>query len=100
MPLSDIQVRVALTAQGMSVEVKVRSDGFAKLLVNDGTCLTQVDIGFDPADHEPVPSIVLADAFGVLPRYDRDDEYPGLTDEEYASLVEVFADWQTEIRSR
>ena len=146
----------ALTAQGMSVEVKVRNDGFAKLLVNDGTCLTQVDIGFDPADHEPVPSIVgplrdvrdlagdkllalfsraaardfidiagllhrftkgqlcaiasgkdsgfnldvLADAFGVLPRYDRDDEYPGLTDEEYASLVEVFADWQTEVRSR
>ena len=51
-------VVTALIAQGMSIEVKVRSDGFAKLFVNDGPSLTQVDIGFDPADYEPVPSIV------------------------------------------
>ena len=146
----------ALTAQGMSIEVMISNDGFAKLFVNDGPNLTQLDIGFDPADHESVPSIVgplrdlrdlagdkllalfsraaprdfidiagllhrfskgelcaiasnkdsgfnldvLADAFGMLPSYDRDDEYPGLADEEYAALLEVFADWQAEIRAR
>ena len=43
---------------------------------------------------------VLADAFGVLPRYDRDDEYPALTDDEHLTLLRIFADWQQEIRSR
>ena len=146
----------ALTAHGMLVEVKVRNDGFAKLIVHDGFTITQVDIGFDPADFEPVQSIVgplrdlrdlagdkllalfsraasrdfidvagllerfsksqlcaialrkdsgfdlgvLADAFGVLPQYDRDDEFPTLADDEYAALLEVFADWNAEIRGR
>ena len=34
---------------------------------------------------------VLADAFGVLPMYDRDDEYPTLNDDDYHALTAVFA---------
>lgn len=41
---------------------------------------------------------VLADAFGVLPMYDRDDEYPTLNDDDYHTLTAVFAAWQREIR--
>jgi hypothetical protein len=41
---------------------------------------------------------VLADAFGVLPRYDRDDEFPTLNDDDYGALLALFAEWQREIR--
>jgi hypothetical protein len=146
----------ALTAHGFTVDIVIRNDGFAKLLVNDGADRTQVDLGFDPASLDPVPSIVgplrhlrdlagdkvlalfaraasrdfvdvaallrqfakdelcqlahakdggfnlenLADAFGVLRRYDRNDEYPSLTDDEYESLLRTFDTWQQELRSR
>ncbi len=43
---------------------------------------------------------VLADAFGVLPTYDRDDEYPTLNDDDYHALTAMFAAWQREIRQR
>ncbi len=43
---------------------------------------------------------VLADAFGVLPTYDRYDEYPTLNDDDYDALTAVFAAWQREIRKR
>jgi hypothetical protein len=41
---------------------------------------------------------VLADAFGVLPTYDRDDEYPTLNDDDYHALTALFAAWQRQIR--
>jgi hypothetical protein len=146
----------ALIADGFTVDLLLRNDGFAKLLVADAADRTQVDLGFDPATHDPVPSIVgplrhirdlagdkvlalfaraasrdfidvaallrrfskeelcaiasakdagfnidvLADAFGVVRRYDRDDEFPNLSDEEYQTLLAVFDEWQREIRSR
>jgi Nucleotidyl transferase AbiEii toxin, Type IV TA system len=43
---------------------------------------------------------VLADAFGVLPRYDREDEFPNLTDDEYADLLALFADWRQRLIER
>ncbi len=43
---------------------------------------------------------VLADAFSVLPTYDRDDEYPTLNDDDYRALTAVFAQWQREIRQQ
>lgn len=43
---------------------------------------------------------VLADAFGVLPTYDRDDEYPNLGDDEYRTLIATFEVWQRELRGR
>jgi hypothetical protein len=41
---------------------------------------------------------VLADAFGVLPTYDRTDEFPSLSDEAYEALMMTFATWQDELR--
>ena len=149
-------VASALKANGLAVEIAVRTDGFAKLVVSGAADRTQIDIGFDPAIYEPVRSAigplrhlhdlagdkllalfgraasrdfidvaallhhftkdelaslasakdrgfdlgVLADAFGVLSRYERVDEYPTLTDGEYGELLQVFAEWQHEIRSR
>jgi len=43
---------------------------------------------------------VLADAFRVLPTYDRADEFPSLSDDAYARLVATFEAWETELRSR
>ena len=42
----------------------------------------------------------VADAFGVLPMYDRDEAYPNLNDDDYHALTAVFALWQQEIRQR
>ena len=42
---------------------------------------------------------VLADAFRVLPTYDRADEFPSLSDDEYARLVATFEAWEAELRS-
>ena len=42
---------------------------------------------------------VLADAFGVLPTYDRADEFPSLSDDAYARLVATFEAWEAELRS-
>jgi Nucleotidyl transferase AbiEii toxin, Type IV TA system len=146
----------ALAAHGLHAHLLLRADGFSKILVTAEHERTQVDLGFDPASHDPVLFAigpvrhlsdlagdkllalfsraaardfidvaallrrftkselcaiaaskdqgfnidVLADAFGVLPTYDRDDEYPNLHDDGYYALTAVFADWQREIRRR
>jgi hypothetical protein len=146
----------ALAAAGLQTKLMMRADGFSKILVSDEHERTQVDLGFDPASHDPVRFAigpvrhlsdlagdkllalfsraaardfidvaallrrfnkselcaiaaskdqgfnidVLADAFGVLPTYDRDDEYPTLNDDDYHALTVVFATWQREIRQR
>ena len=41
---------------------------------------------------------VLADAFRVLPTYDRVDEFPSLSDDAYARLLATFSAWETELR--
>ena len=49
------------------------------------------DRGFSPE--------VLADAFRVLPTYDRADEFPSLSDGVYARLLATFSAWEAELRS-
>jgi Nucleotidyl transferase AbiEii toxin, Type IV TA system len=146
----------ALVAAGLDTQLLLRADGFSKILVTDEHERTQVDLGFDPASHDPVRFAigpvrhlsdlagdkllalfsraaardfidvaallrrftkselcviaaskdqgfnidVLADAFGVISTYDRDDEYPTLNDDDYHALTAVFAAWQREIRQR
>jgi Nucleotidyl transferase AbiEii toxin, Type IV TA system len=144
----------ALVAAGLRTQLLLRADGFSKIVVTDDHERTQVDLGFDPASHDPVQFAigpvrhlsdlagdkllalfsraaardfidvaallrrftkselcaiaaskdqgfnidVLADGFGVLPTYDRDDEYPTLNDDDYHALTATFAAWQREIR--
>jgi hypothetical protein len=146
----------ALAAADLHTQLILRADGFSKILVTDDHELTQVDLGFDPASHDPVQFAigpvrhlsdlagdkllalfsraaardfidvaallrrftkselctiaaakdqgfnidVLADAFGVLPTYDRADEFPTLNDDDYHALTAAFAAWQREIRQR
>jgi hypothetical protein len=59
----------ALTDAGLDVEVVVMANGFAKLVVVDGSERTQVDLGFDPATNAAVLTSVgpvrsLADLAG------------------------------------
>lgn len=49
------------------------------------------DRGFSPE--------VLADAFRVLPMYDRADEFPSLSDDAYERLLATFSAWEAELRS-
>ena len=146
----------ALAAAGLHTQLILRADGFSKIDVTDEHERTQVDLGFDPASHDPVrfaigpvrhlsdlagdkllalfsraaardfidvaallrrftkPELCAiaeakdqgfnidapADAFGVLPTYDRYDEYPTLNDDDYDALTAMFAAWQREIRQR
>jgi hypothetical protein len=44
----------ALAAHGLHAHLLLRADGFSKILVTDEHERTQVDLGFDPASHDPV----------------------------------------------
>lgn len=49
------------------------------------------DRGFSPE--------VLADAFRVLPTYDRVDEFPSLSDDAHARLLATFSAWEADLGS-
>ena len=44
----------ALAAAGLQTKLMLRADGFSKIVVADEHERTQVDLGFDPASHDPV----------------------------------------------
>jgi Nucleotidyl transferase AbiEii toxin, Type IV TA system len=44
----------ALVAAGLRTQLLLRADGFSKIVVTDDHERTQVDLGFDPASHDPV----------------------------------------------
>jgi Nucleotidyl transferase AbiEii toxin, Type IV TA system len=49
-------VRDALVEVGLDVDIRIAHHGFARLTVTDPatTASTEIDFGFDPADHDPV----------------------------------------------